>query len=305
MTDITQESTAGPIGQTDKNRQILVQNLLRLTALDEITSQFKAAGIPLLYLKGSAYLDTLYPDLGSRKMCDVDVLVQPKHRYQAGQTLESLGFARIGPENRPVTRQEHYEWVYIKNEPFPFVFELHESFCQTQRYPIDYEQIWQRALCYEVRGRSIPTLCPVDSLLYTALHEALHSFIIDHRSSEDMRRIVEVWRPDWHQVVEQAKAWKMTLALYVSLRASELQKGLSVPSWVVKALQPSALRLAALRKIIDLDHTGRSRAQHWNRWQQALALSLSIDETKQLARFVGYYGMLRGRDALRHLLSKL
>jgi hypothetical protein len=283
-----------PLGS--RNPNVLVQNILRLAALEEIRGVLASRGIPILYIKGAAFLDTLYPDLSERSMCDVDVLVGPKHQPAAAEVLSSMGFRRSGPVNRPVTYDEHYEWVFLRDHPSPITFELHRGFCQDQRHSIDYDGIWARHVVYERGGRIIPTLCPEDCLLHVALHEAMHSFIIDGRSAEDIQRIVSIWKPNWDTVVARAKQWQMTFALYVSLHASIRQRATQVPDDVMAALRPGKVRHALLERLVDMKHTGRSPQERLSRSTQLMTLLLTIEEPANLIRFGAYYGQLRARD---------
>ncbi len=277
--------------------KILAANMLRLSAAEEVRKTLLARGIPLLYLKGAAFLDTLYPDLGERPMCDIDVLVPARQQHAAAQILKGLGFRRSGPLHRPATYEEHFEWVYLRDKPFPFTFEVHRGFCQTQRYGIDYDALWKRHVVYRCGDRVIPTLSPEDSLLHASLHEAMHSFIIDGRSAQDIKRIIEVWKPNWNTVITRAKQWQMTLALYISLHASIRQWGTIIPSEVMAELRPGKMRHMVLGLLLDMEHTGRARPQKATRAWQLLSM-LATEAPLNLARFGAYYGHLRARDML-------
>lgn len=291
--------------KSPNNPTVLVQNILRLATLEEIRRALATKGIPLLYVKGAAFLDTLYADLAERKMCDVDVLVPAKHQREAAAVLMDMGFRRSGPVNRPATYDEHYEWVFLRDNPSPITFELHRGFCQDQRHSIDYDGIWKRHVVYERGGRMIPTLCPEDSLLQVALHEAMHSFIIDGRSAEDIRRIVSTWKPNWDIVLARAKQWQMTFALYVSLHASIRQRATQVPDEVMAALHPGKVRSALLRRLVDMEHTGRSPRERLSRSIQLMTLLLTIEAPANLIGFGAYYGRLRARDWYLRSWSRL
>ncbi|MCB9667537.1 MAG: nucleotidyltransferase family protein [Myxococcales bacterium] len=280
----------------DPRNNILGHNMLRLAALDEVRAELERLGIPLLFLKGAAFLDTLYPDLAERAMCDIDVLVPARDMSRAARVLLAMGFRRSGPDKRPATYHEHYEWVYLRDEPFPITLELHRAFCQSQRHPIDYDALFGRAVVYHSHSRQIPTLCAEDSLLYVALHEAMHSFAIDGRSAEDVRRIIAGWHPNWGLVVSRAKEWHMTLALYVCLCASVRQQNAEVPSHVMDALRPGRLRRAILHKLLHMHRTAHAPTVRVGRLRQLFTLVLTIEAPNHLMQFCLYYARLRVRD---------
>ena len=270
-------------------------NLLRLTRLERLRQTFEDEGVQLLYLKGAAFLDTLYPDLGSRRMSDVDLLVREEQRDQAEALMQRAGLRRLTTEERPVTADVFYERVYVDPDASWIWFELHTAFCQRQRFDIDYDGIWRRAVHLQAVGRPIPTLCPEDSLLYAALHQGLHSFYEDGRWSEDLRRIIERWQPDWELVVERARRWHMATNLYLSLHGAQ-RLGALVPERALAALRPSVPRRLLAHGLFDLADGGRPRLQRWSRSGQLLTVALTVEEPLNLVRFLGSYGLLRLRD---------
>src|SRR5688572_12406115 len=185
-------------------------NLYRLERLEEVRAALQARGIPLLYLKGAAFLDTLYPELDSREMSDVDALVRGEDFARAREIIESLGYRRQagGPEV-----EQFYSWAYVQPG---ITLEIHRAFCHEAQYDVDYAGVWKRAVVHRAPSRTIPTLCPEDTLLQLALHEAKHAFFVDERSGEDVRRAIREWRPDWRTVVDRAREWSMSLVLYIS-----------------------------------------------------------------------------------------
>jgi hypothetical protein len=274
--------------------RILASNLRHLQVLELAAGAFKQARIPFLCLKGAAYLDTLFPDLSEREMCDVDVLVSANHRPQARRALEDFGFWYTPP---PPTHEGgwdgHYSWHF--RSPDHVLLELHAGFCQFGRYSIDYPGVWERSVTYPVEGRAVTTLSPEDSLLYAAVHEAKHSFALHASAREDVRRIIETWRPDWKQVVERAREWGAASSVYVTLLASR-KYGASVPAWVLTKLRPGAARRAALHALVRLegDCNGRWPAS-WPVVQAATALAFS-DRNRQNLLMLSHYANRRTRD---------
>jgi hypothetical protein len=278
---------------------VFAANLARLTELERLRAQCAAVGVQLLYLKGAAFLDTLY-DLGERPMADVDVLVRPWQRPVVDRLLLEAGYERPASRERPVTREEHYEWCYRRAGPSPINLEIHARFYYPRAFDIDYDGVWSRAVERVTPHRPVPTLSTEDTLLHVSLHEAVHSFILDLRSSEDIRRIVERWGPDWEIVIQRAREWGMCTILFASLTAAA-RRGAEVPARVLAALRPPPVRLSLLRLLVDLDGSGRARAARRSRWQQLLSKLILVERPRNLASSLAAYAWLRARDAAGQL----
>ena len=55
-------------------------SLLLHAALIRSLAALRAAGVPVIVLKGAAFASTIYPSLADRPMVDVDLLVHPQDR---------------------------------------------------------------------------------------------------------------------------------------------------------------------------------------------------------------------------------
>ncbi len=283
------------------DKQVLATNLMFLQGAEEIRATLESIGIPVLFLKGSAFLDTLYKDLGERPMCDVDILIPQDKRHEVDAALRDARFEMRVAADRPATRARLYNWAYIRGGNSPLCVEAHVRFGHEEPYTIDYDGIWKRAVTYQTQDRRIPTLSPEDSLLYTSLHEAKHSFIWDERPSEDLRRILTEWSPSWDAVLARAKQWGMRNALYISLlRATN--HGVEIPSDVLRQLAPSGARAWLVHRLID-PRTGDARYRRETKRLQLAMLVACTDSMAGPMRFVSHWSLRRVQDVLAQVRS--
>jgi len=278
-------------------RDIFAANLVRLARLEELTTALRRAGIDVLYLKGAAFLDTLYEDPGARKMDDMDILVRQGDRQRVGSLLGELGLVLLEYEGRPVTRDRLHEWTFRWGGADPLLVDVHTAFCQSRRHTVDYDGLWGRSVVYRTSHRTVPTPSPEDSLLYVALHEAMHSLVVGPRSARDVDRIVTRWRPNWHSVLDIARRWRARRALWTCLRAARRAHATPVPGWVLRRLRPSPPTRALLGTLTGAD--GRSRFPEAGRGAQVLSQLATVDRTSDLALFWGAYLLLRAQDLVR------
>ncbi len=276
---------------------VVASNLYLLQLADTIRADLARAGVAMLFLKGTAYLDTLYPDPGARPMADVDFLIHPRDRSRVAHVLAKRDFVPDSPPaGREYSWQHHYNWAYRPRHAEQPLVEAHVGLCPDGRFAIDYDGLWRRARRYRVGGRVVPTLGPEDSLLYAAIHEAKHSFHSDHPTRrEDIRRIIAVWRPHWQTVVTRARQWGVATAVWLVLSASA-RHGATVPGRVLDALRPSPLRATALDALVDVHGNGAARFPvRWRAVQLATTLA-TAEHAPGLARYLARYAVKRWRD---------
>jgi hypothetical protein len=272
-------------------------NMAFIQAAAGLRAQLVQAGVPTLYLKGSAFLDTLYPDLGERRMSDIDLLVPTDGRDRAHNVLLESGYARLDPpRHRRYSFARHYNWGYVSRQTLSPMVELHVGFCNPERYCIDYQGVWERAVTYHAKARRVPTLSPEDSLLYAAIHAAKHHFEVLPSWVEDVRRIIRGWRPDWTLVLELARAWRARTPLWLMLRLASVD-GDTAPSEALEILRPGYRRETLLQAFFGHTRFGRLRIGTNARMPQLLIAALTSDSLSDTFSFVSRYGLRRLRDA--------
>lgn len=276
----------------------LSRNMQWLVHTEELRRRFEHAGVPLLLLKGAAYLDTLYVDLSSRPMVDVDVLVRAEDRLRAEHLARDSGFVRQPLSSHPASEAAYYHWLYMRDGARPLYLEIHTGFCPTGWFAIDYAKVFDRAVSYAGVRRQIPTLSSEDSLLFAALHEGRHSFASPARPwVEDCRRILEIWRPQLDEVVERARCWGMTTCLYVYLsiarhqgvRAERLDEALL-------RLRPAVARRRLCAALVDLPGSGQWRWPSAKRTAQLAFHPLLLDSPMRLGASLWRFAWLRAQD---------
>lgn len=104
----------------------VAKNQKNIHAIKDLACVFEKSGIKLVFLKGAAYLGTIYShDTGVRLMADVDVLVKKSELEEAKKILEKEGFTqdykRVSQEmGRELTEnyflQYHFHYVFYRDD---------------------------------------------------------------------------------------------------------------------------------------------------------------------------------------------
>jgi hypothetical protein len=217
-------------------------------------SALRQAGIPVIVLRGWAYIPIVYGgDCGQRTCGDVDLLVLPGDVGRTDDILLRLGYRRPVTEMWPGYCRRYYGAFHYKlncqSGPQDGVFsvDLHQTHLDRPFRGMALNQVFQRARPLQVVGVEVHGLQPEDDLLCACGHLALH-----HRYEESLHRYYEmafVIRQagpsfDWSTVVARARDWRLILPLQrVGARLEELWPGIlpAKATRTIAALRPSVV----------------------------------------------------------------
>jgi hypothetical protein len=213
--------------------------MARLTQrLEETLKAFKAAGIPLLLLKGAGLGKTVYGFVPRRPMLDLDLLIPPDRRQEAVAVALNTGWA--------TTQLSQYQDFYSEHHHLPplvdkrsgqFNLELHTGLMPAG-HPFNWqiEQLWDRATLLPGGLARVPA---VNDLL---LHNALH-FSWSHvarfgpwRSFRDIETLHG--SVNWSDFVAECRTRRASSAAYWALYLARLHAGVAIPAQVERDLQP-------------------------------------------------------------------
>jgi putative nucleotidyltransferase-like protein len=168
------------------------RSLFLAANLAELTSQFDAAQIPTIALKGPALADSLYGDPALRPSCDLDLLIRRQDLPAAVELLASLGYRRaphlIRLSLRKLARLDCHLVVQPK---LGAPIELHWAVAPDD-YPfhIASDVLWRSRQVTQIAGRKVGVLAPECLLLYLCLHGAKHAWSRLHWLG-DLARLID------------------------------------------------------------------------------------------------------------------
>lgn len=275
--------------------------VVRVAQLERIAATLQAAGLDALLVKGSALALFIDEAPWRRTMSDIDILVRPGELDRVSLALQGDGYTAHAVERRPLTHDLLAERQLVPTDgTLGGLVELHPSLDKVVPRPIDYGEVFRRAL-------PAPNLAPLlvpsheDHALFIAQHASMHDF--QHESAYgDLARLLMAGL-DRDLLVRRAEAWGMRTVMYLMLTtlASLAVEGID-PGWV-DAFRPSPARLAAVRAVYDLGELPpRPRSAKaglaWVLRQTALR-----DDLGGWARGVARYAGLRAVERVQLRLS--
>ena len=222
----------------DFNFQILLENQYR------IAPALAQAGIPVLWLKGMALAQTVYPQPSLRPMDDLDLLVAFDQREAALQVLQSLGYqpppqdslsAKMGaPQDAP----HHY---HLLGGPGGSTnVELHYRLLVDDRLLQLREMnwFWQESELSGSSQHAFRLLKPEAHFIYLSAHAILQHGEADFRLQRyyDLH-LLALRELDWNLIIQRAQALGWIYALERALTLTRAYFDTPIPAQVFTEIQ--------------------------------------------------------------------
>ncbi|MGH6895955.1 MAG: nucleotidyltransferase domain-containing protein [Geminicoccaceae bacterium] len=273
--------------------------------------------VPIVLLKGAAYLLADLPPAGKHLAADLDILVPKEHLEAVERTLLAAGWRR----GKLTDYDERYyrEWMHelppLWHPDRLFAVDIHHKILPTtSRYKPSTDALFAAAVDLD---RSLKVLCPADMVLHGAAHLFTEEFILGLRQLADLHDLMEHFgRTEgfWQDLLERARLHGLERILYYALRYAcrvldtdvphALRTAVAAyrPNIVVRAIMDAAV-MAALRPTTFGESRAGLRVALWvlylrSHWlKMPLSLLLRHISVKTARRFWAKLGLPSPRIA--------
>lgn len=231
----------------------------RLAAEGErVVAALEREGYRVVPIKGFDYARRLYPDVGLRPMVDIDLLLPERELGPACEFLK--GTLEYREEDSPAERRHgrtyHKRILFRWEGDESRCLDMHAVFYHRELYPVDYEELWRRI------GDGRAGLEPEDCLLLSCLILAKDRYQTDLRDMLDIHLMIRSCNLDWSVVLERAREWEVSVALFFSLLVVRNILGSAVPARVLEKCRPGWLRRSWLELFLATDRIPVYRFDH-------------------------------------------
>jgi len=148
-------------------------NVFLLKTLQDILSACRNTSIDIIVVKGAALLEDLYPDLNSRKLSDIDLLVKETDLSQIQDILHTLSFEPL----------HNSRTGFIKKGNLPVIVDLHVFLKHIPA--ISNNELWKKSRQTRIADTDTLSLSHEHALIYLSTH-----FIFSHEGN------IEKWLID-------------------------------------------------------------------------------------------------------------
>jgi hypothetical protein len=207
---------------------------LALWELDRVGRVLQPAGIPMLALKGVAYLLRRLPHATTRRMSDIDVMVRKESLADAEQALRAGGwtFANVDPYDQKYYRTWSHELPPLHFPGRTLSVDVHHTICPPlSRLRPDPEAFWAASETCDDSG--VRVMCQVDTVLHAAVHLFFDSdFDGRFRDLVDLHELLLAFGGDddfWHGLIDRAGTQGVGRPVYLALETLVRVLGTPVP----------------------------------------------------------------------------
>lgn len=233
-----------PVPDTKRISEIVqahaIDALRGTNELLDLLARFRAAGIPVVALKGPALSAFVYGDPGMRRFSDIDLLVPDAVCEDAVRTLQSEGYRCTQSAGAARAIAAGMGAISLRRDG-RFPVDLHWRLA-ARRFPspIDEAAIFQNAVTIPIAGRDVPVPCAVHTAVMMLTHSAKHVWY----ALELVFGIASLGRRhqiDWTQVRELLKRGGAVRAGAVGLRLAADLFDCDVPSAFARDVRSRAV----------------------------------------------------------------
>lgn len=252
---LTSDGRSELVGETaiealaEMRRKVRYDTMLLLGRAEQALDLLAGAGVRPVALKGLDFLHRIYPTVDLRATDDVDLLIRRDDLTVALEALRGAGWQLPCEEKTTHYIRSSHHLPLRSPGPIHVEFELHWNLAQSERYAIDVDGLFERAVALEVAGRTLLRLDDNDVVAHLLIHHFSHYFDRRLKWLVDLQRLNEHGAIDWGTVAARVRNWGGTAAAGVSLTHLQKLSPELIPGQALAALPVAAWRRALVRPL--------------------------------------------------------
>ncbi len=224
----------------------LARNMLLQDELSSILSAFNKEGIPVIVLKGSALLGSIYRDISLRPMSDLDLLVPPEHLDVAEAVALHKDYASVAASS--VKEHARTSWQHLPcmiNLKKGIALEIHHKIVGSDsQFHFDISSFWSRAQPFSVAGTVAKKFAPEDQIVHLCIKILLDRRYKSNAALGQLCDISEIIFQEgnslnWDLLLEVAEEHHIGRGIHCVLYLCKKVLGSQIPEAVLFALKPS------------------------------------------------------------------
>ncbi len=229
----------------------LKRNLLLIGALRKVLATFQEAGIPFIILKGIALAEHVYPNIATRGMSDVDILVKKDDLFKVDDYLSSLGYiSRDSTVAKAIHNPIGYlaSLEYRKDAKSPLNLHVHWHTVNTSVPAtmfverIDINRLWENSAMIAVADSHALMLRPEHLIIYLCEHALRVGHSFDRLILVcDIYFAIKAFENslDWNFIAEESRRFGLSRFVYYGLSIVKHYTSLGIPDECFTQLKPS------------------------------------------------------------------
>lgn len=230
-----------------------------------IQAALASTGVPIVLLKGAAYVMANLPASRGRVFTDVDIMVPKKSISQVESALAMHGWT--GGHHTAYDQRYYRRWMHeippMQHIRRGTVIDVHHAILpETARIKVNTAALWQAPVALPGYD-NVHVLQPTDMVLHSATHlfheGELHNGLRDLFDLDSLLRHFGNTTGFWDEIVPRAKHLGLSRPLYYALRYTKAMLGTPMPPSVVDAAEGP---VAPIRWLMDFCYSRALRPDH-------------------------------------------
>lgn len=204
---------------------------LKVSSIINILNSYK---IPVLLLKGAPLSINFYPNIATRPLRDIDIMIHYEHLDKTIKTLNNNGFY-----TNKVIKKNTFNFIHAISfkDKNSFEIDLHLSVISENLDKKSQMTYWENSEITTFFGHKTLTLCPTDHLFHTIVHGVKNNGIFSSiRWIVDSKMIINNSFIDWSRIVTLANKNKVSIKVLVALKYLKLHFIDNIPEEVFEKL---------------------------------------------------------------------
>jgi len=246
---------------------VVKRNILISRTLEKILQAFQAENIESIIFKGIALAESVYGDIGSRSMVDLDILVRRQDVKKADEILGRFNYAKLFEvkDYSAIFLNLYRNALLFRNlNTYPQYIHLYWHILNLFTYDkdilhkIDMDKIWDDAIEIELGNLKIRTFSIYHQIIYLCLHASNHAYkplILLCDLNEFIRLNQE--KIDWDILAKEAVKFGLSKYVYYGLYLTRQTLGAAIPENTFSRLKPKRISIFE-RKFISSVLEGKS-----------------------------------------------
>lgn len=222
--------------------------------VNRIAQALKNLSVPIIFLKGSAYVISQLPTSNGRLFGDIDIMVPKQRLDDVEMALKQHGW--ITTHHDPYDQRYYRTWMHelppMQHLSRKTLIDVHHTILpETARLRPDPVKLFEAAIPVDADGK-LKTLAPIDMVLHSATH-LFHDGELENglRDLVDLDGLLRYFGSNhtdfWHNLVARAQELDLTRPLFYALRYTTRLLHTSVPPEVLDSAKIGAPNLISMQ----------------------------------------------------------
>jgi hypothetical protein len=220
-------------------QQGIVTELAREQQLTKIIDLLLENNIPIILLKGAAFVGVLYEKLSPRTSNDLDILIQKKHWDKAVSLMKTI--MNYYEKPNPDVFGDLYELSFTPKQQTGAALDLHSSLIHPLLFNVNYEKLWEESVSHPSYTNSNVRMLSAEHAL---LHQAIHAFKdmnFCKYNLLDSHELISQNAIDIERVIKIAKSWNAQIALYILLTNCKEIMDSNISPQLIEGIKPNCI----------------------------------------------------------------